>query len=98
MYLLDHRNEPGINPYFRLAFEKRPAEELYDTKTDPYNIHNLAAVKQYDAIKASLSKRLDDWMQASQDPRRDGKGDEIDSYESTTHAWITRDGIILLDK
>lgn len=98
MYLLDHRNEPEISPYFRLGFEKRPAEELYDIKTDPYNIHNLAAVKQYEAIKTSLSKRLDEWMKASHDPRRDGKGDEIDRYESTTHAWITRDGIIFLDK
>ena len=46
-------------------------------------------VKQYEAIKTSLSKRLDEWMKASHDPRRDGKGDEIDRYESTTHAWIT---------
>ncbi|MFN8134146.1 MAG: sulfatase [Bacteroidales bacterium] len=98
MYLLDHGNEPAIDPYFRLAFGKRPAEELYDTKTDPYNMHNLASSEQYKTIKASLSKRLDDWMKASQDPRRDGKGDEIDRYESTTHAWITRDGIIFWDK
>lgn len=98
MYLLDHRNDPSIEPYFRLAFGKRPAEELYDIKTDPYNLHNLAGAEPYKDIKTKLSKRLDAWMKTSQDPRTDGKGDEIDRYESTTHAWITRDGIIFWDK
>jgi N-sulfoglucosamine sulfohydrolase len=37
-------------------------------------------------------------MKTSNDPRLNGKGDEIDGYDATTHAWITRDGMILLDE
>jgi hypothetical protein len=49
-------------------------------------------------VKTSLSKRLEEWMKEYKDPRLNGKGDEIDGYDGTTHAWITRDGMILLDK
>jgi N-sulfoglucosamine sulfohydrolase len=98
MYMIDNRNLPAVYPYFKLAFEKRPAEELYNLKNDPYNIHNVADSAMYSSVKASLSKRLDEWMKTTNDPRKDGKGDEIDRYESTTHAWITRDGMILWDK
>lgn len=98
IYMMDNRNLPAVEPYFKMAFEKRPAEELYVIKADPYNIHNVAESGEYASIKASLSKRLYDWMKSTNDPRLDGKGDEIDRYESTTHAWITRDGIIFWDK
>jgi arylsulfatase A-like enzyme len=97
MFMMDNRNLPEVNPYFKLDFEKRPAEELYLLKDDPYNIHNVAESAQYASVKASLSKRLEQWMKDSKDPRLNGKGDEIDGYDATTHAWITRDGMILLD-
>ena len=98
MFMIDNRNLPSVNPYFKLAFEKRPAEELYILKDDPYNIHNVAESAEYASVKASLSKRLEKWMIEYKDPRLNGKGDEIDGYDGTTHAWITRDGMILWDK
>lgn len=98
MFIMDNRNLPEVNPYFKLGFEKRPAEELYVIKTDPYNIHNVAESAEFANVKASLSMRLEDWMKSENDPRLYGKGDEIDGYEATTRAWITRDGMILLDE
>lgn len=98
MFLMDNRHLPAIKPYFDMGFEKRPAEELYVLKTDPYNIRNVAGSPAYKAVQASLKKRLEAWMKATNDPRCDGKGDEIDRYQATTRAWITRDGIILLDE
>ena len=81
-----------------MGFEKRPAEELYIIKDDPYNINNLANSKQYADVQKSLKKRLEIWQKETNDPRRDGKGDEIDHYESTTFAWITRDSMIFWNK
>jgi N-sulfoglucosamine sulfohydrolase len=98
IFMMDNRNLPLVNPFFKLGFEKRPAEELYILKDDPYNIHNVAETAQYAGVKETLSKRLEQWMKDSKDPRLDGKGDEIDRYDATTHAWITRDGMILLDE
>ncbi|MCK8490622.1 sulfatase [Spirosoma sp. RP8] len=97
VYMMDHRNEPAVKALFALGFEKRPADELYILKDDPYNMRNQTSNPKYAVIKKGLQQRLDTWMQAENDPRRQGGGDKIDKYESTTHAWITRTGIIFWD-
>lgn len=44
------------------AFRKRPAEELYDLRTDPYEMHNLANDPQQQELLATLRSRLDAWL------------------------------------
>jgi len=46
----------------------RPAEELYHTADDPYELTNLVADEDIAAIKAKLSAELDRWMKAQGDP------------------------------
>ncbi|MDD7984301.1 sulfatase [Lentisphaera marina] len=46
---------------------KRPAEELYDLETDPWEFNNLAQNSQYDDIKESLKTKLTQWMQNQND-------------------------------
>lgn len=46
----------------------RPAEELYDTQNDPYEMKNLAQDSEYQQRKAKLSEELDRWMQTQGDP------------------------------
>ena len=41
---------------------KRPPEELYDLKNDPYELNNLADDPAYAEIKSKLSLELDQWM------------------------------------
>jgi N-sulfoglucosamine sulfohydrolase len=98
IYMMDHRNDTAVKPLFALGFGKRPAEELYVLKDDPYNIHNRANDAGLAPAKKELSARLATWMKEGNDPRRGGGGDQIDKYEATTRAWITRDGIIFLDE
>lgn len=64
---------------FRLAFGKRPAEELYDVKKDPFNMRNLAANPQYASVKKDLASRLDAHLQRTEDPRVLGRGAELDA-------------------
>lgn len=40
----------------------RPAEELYDSTTDPWNLHNLATAPNLAEVKTRLSTALADWM------------------------------------
>ncbi|RTE11484.1 sulfatase-like hydrolase/transferase [Paenibacillus whitsoniae] len=40
---------------------QRPAEELYDCESDPYEIHNLAADPAYQADLGRLRTAMDDW-------------------------------------
>lgn len=97
-FMMEHANDPNVHSFFQMGFEKRPAEELYDIKADPFNIHNLADNPQLAAVKKSLKAKLDNWMTKTKDPRRNGGGDEIDSYPSYDKAWITKWSIIFFDK
>lgn len=49
-------------------YMSRPAEELYHTAVDRYEMTNLADKPEHAAIKAKLSAELDRWMTEQQDP------------------------------
>lgn len=52
----------------RAAFyRRRPAEELYDLETDPYELKNLAGEARLAAVQKRLSARLDAWMRQQGD-------------------------------
>jgi uncharacterized sulfatase len=46
----------------------RPAEELYDTSNDPFEVRNLADDPRHAQTKARLSDELNRWMLEQQDP------------------------------
>ena len=46
---------------------RRPAEELYNLDTDPFETRNLAADPKLAAIKAKLGRELDAWMAQQSD-------------------------------
>jgi uncharacterized sulfatase len=46
---------------------KRPAEELYDVNSDPYELKNLAADPAHAAMLAQLRGQLDAWMREQGD-------------------------------
>jgi arylsulfatase A-like enzyme len=78
--ILDRRNDPAIAPFFRLAFAKRPAEELYDLSRDPAEIENVIDRPEYAPDRAELQKALDRWMKETADPRVDPEDDRFDRY------------------
>jgi arylsulfatase A-like enzyme len=81
--ILDHRSDVNMKAPFRLAFEKRPAEELYDLEHDPQQLKNIAQNESYAAAKAGLRARLDRWMADTADPlaKDPGSGREpFDGY------------------
>ena len=67
-YILAHRDDPAVQPLFQLCFGKRPAEELYDVKADPDQIHNLAGQPAYAANQKKLRADLDRWMREPPTP------------------------------
>lgn len=66
--------------YHYLAFGKRPAEELYDLRTDPGQLTNVAADPAYAAAKNTLSARLQQYTARTGDPRALGKEAPWDYY------------------
>ena len=56
-----------------LCLNKRPAEELYDVAADPGQVNNLAGSQLHAAMKVDMSRRLDDYLRATGDPRANGQ-------------------------
>lgn len=79
-YLWLHRDEPSVRPFYELAFAKRPAEELYDLRSDPDEQMNVAAAAKYAAAKKDLAEKLLAELRETNDPRLVGGGDAFDRY------------------
>lgn len=76
--IIARRDEPAIAPFFKMAFAKRPAEELYDVRKDPGQTRNVAGEAEYADVQKKLSGRLQEWMAATADPRAKGETDRWD--------------------
>ena len=70
-FILSRRNEPGMKPLFDLCFGLRPAEELYDLRSDPGQTNNVATSAKYSETRKDLRARLEDWRKRTGDPRLD---------------------------
>ncbi len=77
-YIITH--EQQWPAYFKEGYEKRPAEQLYDIRTDPACMHNLATDPDYDTIRTNLQIQLRNELTRQGDPRMLGYGDIFDSY------------------
>ena len=49
-------------------YTNRPAEQLYDTSSDPYELTNLADDPAHAETKSRLSTELDSWLESQGDP------------------------------
>jgi N-sulfoglucosamine sulfohydrolase len=72
MYFLKHKDQEGVKELFKLAFGKRPAEELYDLNKDPFQMINIAQEAEYREIKEMLSDKLTRHLKENGDPRELG--------------------------
>jgi hypothetical protein len=65
-YLMEN---PQVAHYAELAFDFRPAEELYDISNDPGNMKNLANSPEYAEIRQKMRRQLFEHLTATKDPR-----------------------------
>jgi len=84
-FLWDNRNDPKIGPFFHLSVDKRPEWELFDAKTDPGNLHNLADDSQYNSQLSQLQKTMLDYLRKTGDPRVIDGGDIYEDYIRYSH-------------
>ncbi len=78
--LLERQGSPAIARFFNLATAMRPAEELYDLKTDPDQLSNVATDPGRSSTKARLRRMLEEWMRTTGDPRAKTDDDRWDRY------------------
>jgi uncharacterized sulfatase len=68
-WVIAHRDDPQWRWLYDYAFGKRPAEELYDLRTDPDQITNVAGSPEHAAAQADLNRRLMAELKRLGDPR-----------------------------
>ena len=69
-YIIENRDKDDVHRRaYQLCFAKRPAEELYDVKQDPGELHNLAGDPQYAETLKTMRERLQQRMTELSDPR-----------------------------
>ncbi len=85
-WIVTHRSDEGVPPFFDIAFGLRPGEELYDLTSDPQCMHNLAEDSAHAVRKAVLSGRLMDILTQTGDPRVIDNGRKFESPPFTNGA------------
>ena len=78
--MITHSDEASVKALFEISFGKRQAEELYDMKSDPDQIVNLAAEPKWQTAKTALSAKVDAWMRETHDPRVDPATNVWDTF------------------
>lgn len=73
-WLVANRNLPDVRPFYDLAFARRPREELYDLRSDPYQLTNKADDSNFAEVKAKLRETLRLELIRTSDPRVVGEG------------------------
>ena len=68
-WLIGMRNDPKWKSLFDGAYAKRPREELYDLKSDPQQIKNVATDPSYAETRMVLEAQLLDELRRTGDPR-----------------------------
>ena len=73
----------GFDEYYRMAFGKRPAEELYKIPEDMDCVDNLADEPAHSETKKQMRVELDQRLKDDGDPRALGEGWVFDTYKYT---------------
>ena len=63
------RTDPQWRKYYEGAYGLRPREELYDLKSDPHQVTNVATDPKYAKTRAELEERLLRELKSTGDPR-----------------------------
>jgi N-sulfoglucosamine sulfohydrolase len=79
-YMLNHTMDPEAKRLFDLSFGKRPAEELYDCRKDPFQMNNLAGDPVHRVKQQELADRLTVYLKETNDPRETSKEVSWDNY------------------
>ena len=78
--ILLNQRRAGNAKFWQMNFGKRPGDELYDLKTDPDCVKNLAENPAYFDLKSKLSNQMTKELTAQGDPRMFGNGKVFDGY------------------
>ena len=82
--ILQLRRSGEATTFWKLCFGKRPMQELYNVRSDPDCVNNLASDSNYTNKINELRQQMETELIDQGDPRMDGRGSVFDEYEYTS--------------
>ncbi len=79
-FLVDHREDPAISPYFHWAVDHRPAVEIFDITADPGCLKNLAGRPEFAETEQRLRRQFESTLRETGDPRVLNEGEIFETY------------------
>ena len=80
--LLDGTDDADLAVFRELALGKRPEYELYDLRSDPWQVSNVSGHRAYRRVERELKSSVIRWMKQTDDPRSIHLKTEVfDRYE-----------------
>lgn len=78
--ILRTRGTPDLHQFWQASFGKRVSHELYNVKTDPECMVNLADDPQHRRLRSELMQQMSNELTRQGDPRMQGRGSEFEKY------------------
>ena len=78
-FLIDGKDDPDMAIHWKLSFGKRPADELYDLRLDPVQLHNVDESGEHEVTLKRSKEKLFSELERYEDPRISGGGDAFKS-------------------
>jgi len=94
-FILSLQDNEAMRWYYDLAWGKRPEFELYNLDDDPFQIHNMALMEEYNEILIRLQKELKDYLIERGDLRMTGKEDVYFKAPYYAHKGFASGGLFL---
>lgn len=79
-FLIRYREHPEYGPFLGMSVDKRTAEELFDIRTDPACLKNLAGNPEHAAVQKRLRDQLMESLKRTGDARVLDGGDIWETY------------------
>ena len=94
-FIIGQARTPKVQAYFELCFGRRPAEELYNLRSDPEQLVNLAGRRKHSEMQTGLAARLSAYLAEREDPRARGEAPWdrypfVDSRFTRNREWRLR--------
>ena len=77
-WVIAHRGEPQFKPFYDRAFGLRAGEELFERRSDPDQVQNVAGEASFLVEKGQMSRRLMKVLTETGDPRVTGDGKKFE--------------------
>lgn len=79
-FIIENKSHPDYAKFFDWSVQMRPEIEIFDIKSDPACLHNLASTAGFKDTEIRLKRQFETYLKETEDPRILNGGDIFETY------------------